>query len=499
MVNQRRPFGDLLKHYRLAARLTHERLAERSGLSARTISDVERGVSRRPRRETVDLLSEALRLSPADRTAFQAAARDDPHAVSDSVTTGRRTGSIPVHLTSFIGRSHELRVTRDLLCSQRVRLVTLTGPGGAGKSRLAAHIATDLAGEIDGGVHFVELAPVAATDDFVPAIARALDIARPNGAATLADIVAAMGDGALLLVLDNFEHLLDAAPLLSELLRACPRLSVLATSRASLRLSGEHEVAVPPLSVPHLDGMPSFDALASYPSVRLFVDRARQVNPAFALTPENGRTVAAICARLDGLPLALELAAARTKLLTADALLRRLDAAAGGSALRLLTRGTRDVPPHQRTLRDTILWSYNLLTPAEQRLLRRLAIFAGGCTLEAVEALFDALAQAGDGPDEPPDVVEGLGSLLDKSLVYLDEGAEWERRFVLLETVRELALEELRASGEFDALARAHASYYLEQVKAFGALLFASSADQRRSATEYHNLQDALRWLLHHG
>jgi predicted ATPase len=499
-VEQRRLFRDLLKHHRLAAGLTHEALAERSALSARAISDLERGVSRRPRRGSVDLLSGALQLSPTDRAAFQAAARENLRSGSDSIATDRRAGSIPIHLTSFIGRQDENLAARDLLRGQSTRLVTLTGPGGAGKSRLAARIATELAGEVTGGVHFVELAPVAMADGVVPAIARALGVARPNGAAHFADLVEAVGAADLLLVLDNFEHLLDAAPLLSEFLRLCRRLRVLATSRASLRLSGEQEVAVPPLSVPRLDGMPSLDALVRYPSVRLFVDRARLVNPTFSLTATNARTVAAICARLDGLPLALELAAARTKLLTAEALLQRLDAAAGGSALRLLTRGSRDVPPHQRTLRDTMLWSYNLLTPAEQRLLRRLAIFAGGCTLEAVEALFKALAHLGDGADElPDDVVEGLGSLLDKSLIYVGEGAEVERRFVLLEIVREFALEELRASGEFDAVARAHASYYLEQVKAFGALLFASSSDQRRSAAEYHNLQDALRWLLHQG
>jgi predicted ATPase len=499
-VEQRRRFGDLLKQHRLAAGLTHEGLAERSTLSARAISDLERGVSRRPRHDTVQLLSDALELSHAHRSELQAAALAGSSDALDTTSVSRKTGSTPVYLTSFIGRRDEMHATRDLLRRQGARLVTLTGPGGAGKSRLAARVATDIASEITGRVYFVELAPVATADDVIPSIARALGVARSNGSSQFMDIVAAVGEDHLLLVLDNFEHVLDAGPILSQLLRACRRLSVLVTSRASLQLSGEHEVTVSPLSVPRLDGMMSPDTVASCPSMRLFLDRARQVNPTFVLTPENVRTVAAICARLDGLPLALELAAARTKLLSVEALLRRLDAAAGGSALRLLTRGARDLPPHQRTLRDTMLWSYNLLTPDEQCLLRRLAIFAGGCTLEAVEALFKVLDHTSDGPDTlAGDVVDRLGSLLDKSLVYLDEGAEGERRFLLLETVREFALEELRASSEIDAVARAHAAYYLEQVKAFGALLFASSLDQRRSVAEYHNLQDALRWLLHHG
>jgi predicted ATPase len=257
---------------------------------------------------------------------------------------------------------------------------------------------------------------------------------------------------------------------------------------------------VPPLAVPPPDQTLSADLIAEYASVRLFVDRAAYVNPSFALRADNALIVAAICARLDGLPLALELAAARTKLLTPHGLLQRLDGAPSGSALRLLTRGARDVPPHQRTLRDTMTWSYNLLTPDEQRLLRRLAIFAGGCTLAAAEvvcrpdpALIDRDA------DSVREVFDGLGSLLDKSLIYLHEGPDGEQRFMLLETVREFGLAQLRANGEMATVAREHARYYLELVEATGALLFAGGAAQRRSSAEQYNLQDALRWLFHHG
>jgi len=521
-MEQRRRFGDLLKRHRLAAGLTHEALAERSALSARAISDLERGVSRRPRRETVDLLSRALQLAPADRIAFDAAARG---VTADLTRSSRGPGAMPVHLTSFVGRQDEIRATRELLGGRSARLVTLTGPGGAGKSRLAAQVVAELEGEPRAeAARYVELAPVAAVDDVVPAIARSLGAARPDGSARLDDVVDVVQDRELLLVVDNFEHLLGAAPVISDLLRRCPRLVVLATSRASLRLSGEYEMAVPPLAVPPRNATLPGDSIAQYASVRLFVDRAGYVNPSFALTAENAAAVAAICARLDGLPLALELAAAHTKMLAPQALLQRLNGVASGSALRMLTRGTRDVPPHQRTLRATMLWSYDLLTPAEQRLLRRLAIFAGGCTLAAAAAIRGGGASAAarhgeargdvgaadiraaqrgprgrhDGASED-ETLELLASLLDKSLLYLDEGPDGEQRFMLLETVREFGLEQLRAGGEYDAVAREHAQYYLDLAKAFGPLLFADDAKLRRSVAEYHNIHEALRWLFHHG
>lgn len=490
--------GALLKRHRLTAGLTHERLAERSALSARTISDLERGVSRRPRRETIDLLSQALQLSPAERSALEAATYSTAVGLAHPRPAGIKQGSVPLYLTSFVGREDELRATRDLLRRDGARLVTLTGPGGTGKSRLAVRVASELAAEFRDGVRYVELAPVADADDMLPTIARALGAAPTTDApAKLADVIDAIQGSELLLIVDNFEHLLASAPVLSQLLQGCPGLGVLVTSRASLHLSGERELTVPPLAVPPSGQTLPWATIAEYPSIRLFVDRAAYVNPAFALTADNAAAVAAICARLDGLPLALELAAARTKMLTPHALLQRLDGAASGSALRLLTRGVRDVPPHQRTLRDTMIWSYDLLTAAEQRLLRRLAIFAGGCTLAAAEALCRADAEGGE--ESGHEVFDGLGSLLDKSLVYLQEGPDGDQRFMLLETVREFGLAQLRASDEMETVAREHAQYYLKLVEATGALLFAKGAEQRRSAAEQHNLQDALRWLFHHG
>ncbi len=492
-------FGALLKRHRLSAGLTHESLAERAALSARTISDLERGISRRPHRETVNLLIQALQLSPAERSALETAVWAAAIRPPDSTTAGSHPGSVPVHLTSFVGREAELRVAHDRLRRHGARLVTLTGPGGSGKSRLAVRVATDLMGEFRDGARYVELAPVAHGDDVLPAIASALGVADADGSAVLVDTIDAVRDREQLLVVDNFEHLLASAPVLSALLRGCPGLVVMVTSRSSLQLSGEHEVPVPPLAVPPPLQNLALEEIARFASVRLFVERAASINPTFALRVDNAAAVAGICVRLDGLPLALELAAARTKMLTPQALLQRLDSAVSGSALRLLTRAARDVPPRQRTLSDTMMWSYNLLTPAEQRMLRRIAIFAGGCTLAAAEAVCasDPSQTAAD-VDPAHRVFDGLASLLDKSLVYLHAGPDGEQRFMLLETIREFGLAQLRANGELETVARAHAQYYLRLIETTGALLFAQAPTQRRSAAEQHNLQDALRWLLHH-
>jgi predicted ATPase/transcriptional regulator with XRE-family HTH domain len=500
-MDRRLPFGELLRHHRLAAGLTHEQLAEKSALSARAVSDLERGVSRRPRRETVALLGEALKLSPVERTAFEQAAWSPAATAIGRIARG--PGSSPVHLTSFVGRDEEIGAAVNLFRHRGARLLTLTGPGGTGKSRLATYVAAALAPAFPGGVRYVELAPLAASSDsasVIEAIARAFGAARPHGATQLEDVVQAVPDSELLLVVDNFEHLLPTAPLLTDLLRACPKLSVLATSRASLRLSGEHELPVSPLAVPRTRQPLPEQQIGAYASVRLFVDRAQQVRPDFALTKENASDIGAICERLDGLPLALELAAARIKLLGPRLLLQRLDAATRGSAMRLLTGGASDTPRRHRTLRETMLWSYNLLNPEEQRLFRCLAIFAGGCTLAAAEAVCTTSTEAAPTTEAgSPDVLDGLASLVDKSLVFVADGPDGEPRFRLLETVRELGLEQLRAHGDLEDVTREHARYYLELVKATGALLFASSSDTRRSAAEYHNLEAALRWLLHHG
>ena len=244
-------FGALLKRQRLSAGLTHESLAERAGLSPRTISDLERGVSRRPHRDTLELLVQALDLSVAERSALESAAWASAMGPVDLTTSGREVGSVPVHLTSFIGREEELRLTRERLRRGGARLLTLTGAGGSGKSRLAARVASDLTSEFRDGARYVELAPVAHTDDVLPAIARALGVARPDAASVrLANTIAAVCDRQQLLVVDNFEHLLSSAPLISALLQGCPELVIIVTSRSSLQVSGEHEMTVAPLSSP---------------------------------------------------------------------------------------------------------------------------------------------------------------------------------------------------------------------------------------------------------
>jgi predicted ATPase/DNA-binding XRE family transcriptional regulator len=493
--DKRRSFGSLLKRYRLAAGLTHEALAELAGLSARTISDIERGVSRRPRPDTVALLIDALQLSPTHGTALMHAAR--PRGEPDAATI---PSALPVQLTSFVGRERELRALRTLLRREDRRLVTLTGPGGVGKTRLAIQVAGDVEDAFDEGVSYVSLVAAADRDGVVQVMLRGLGVPDPAGQAPYAALVEALAGRELLLLLDNFEHVLDAAPLLADLLQRCPRIRLLATSRAALRLSFEQEFPVEPLAVPDVAHTALVDEIAGYAAVALFVERATRVRPAFALTGENAATVAAICAQLEGLPLALELAAARIKLLTPAALLARLDDGSARSRLELLIDGARDWPERHRTLRDTVAWSYNLLDPDEQRLLRHLSIFAGGCTLAAAAAVCQPEPGTDDRGMRPDgDILSGLASLVDKSLIYQTDAPVGEPRFAMLETIREFALEQLVASGEEEAARRRHAWHYLALVETTGALLFATAPTRNRTAAEQDNIQAALSWLVRHG
>jgi predicted ATPase/transcriptional regulator with XRE-family HTH domain len=484
-------FGALLKRYRLAAGLTHEALAERAAVSVRAISDLERGVSRAPRSETVALLVQALPLAPGQRAALaEAGRRAAPQQASGALH------NLPTQLTSFVGRERVLRVAADLLCRQDVRLLTVTGTGGTGKTRFAIELAMGALGVFPAGVCFVALAPVSGADSAVPAIARALGAADADRRTGLASLVELIDDRGSLLVLDNFEHLLAAAPIVVELLRACPGVKILATSRAPLRVSGEHVFPILPLPLPALADLPSLDHLGRNPAVALFVDRATSARPDFALEPDNAAAVAAICNRLDGLPLALELAAARVRGFPPQGLLARLVDAAGAPSLRLLTRGARDLPRRQQSLRDTIAWSYELLPPVEQRLFRSLAVFVGGCTVEAVEAV---CCQPATGEQPPIDVVDGLASLVDNSLLQQREGPYGEPRLVMLETIRAFAWEQLAAHEEAPALRHRHARYFLSLLEATGALLFAGARKRLRYAAEQDNLQAALRWLVTQG
>ena len=354
-------------------------------------------------------------------------------------TLESRPNNLPMQPTPLVGREREVEDIRGRLLAAEVRLLTLTGPGGTGKTRLALQAAADLLDEFEDGVFFVALATLTDPTLVASTVAQALDV-RESGDQTLIEGVKDyLKDKRLLLVLDNFEQVLEAAPLAGELLSA-PRLKVLATSRIPLGVYGEHEYAVPPLSVPDPKRLPGLETLSQYEAVRLFIERARAAKADFAVTNENAPAVAEICARLDGLPLAIELAAARVKLLPPSAMLGRL-----GRRLKLLTGGARDLPERQRTLRGAIEWSHTLLDEGEKTLFARLAIFSGGRTLEAVETVCDAEG------DLPVDAFEGVSSLLDKSLLRQEEGPEEEPRFVMLETIHEYEREartERRGRGD---------------------------------------------------
>ncbi len=321
---------------------------------------------------------------------------------------------VTIPLTALVGREREAGEVTALLRDEGVRLLTLTGPGGVGKTRLALDVAANVAGSFPDGVRFVALAPVTDPGLVLPTIAQALGAREAGDEPLEARVRAFLRGRGLLLVLDNFEQVVEDAPVVAHLLAACPHLTVLVTSRVRLRLSGEHDYAVPPLGLAGRDDAPSVEEVAGAEAVRLFVARARAVRSDFALTEENAPAVAEICRRLDGLPLATELAAARVKVLPPSALLARLE-----RRLPVLTGGGRDLPARQRTMRDTIAWSHHLLTPDEQRLFRRLAVFAGGFTLEAAEAIVPA-------EGEPPvDVLESLATLVDNSLVRVETGPRY--------------------------------------------------------------------------
>ncbi len=477
--------------------MTQEVLAERAGVGVATIAALEEDRRRRPYPNTMAALAEALELGPDERAALHAAVplRGQALAPSTSAETTRPVAldqaravgrvRLPVPPTPLIGRDEEITAATALLdpAHLELRLLTLVGPGGVGKTRLALAVAAALVDAYPDGVVFVDLAPVH-DPRLVPAtVAHALELRESGGRSARELLLAHLQERHLLLVLDNFEHLLGAAPLLAELLAACPRLALLLTSRAALRLRGEQRFAVPPLAAPE-DTACSPQAIATSPAVRLFVELARAVAPDFALDTGNAPAVAAICRRLDGLPLAIELAAARAGLLGPEALLRRLE-----HRLPLLTGGAPDLPARQQTLRQTLAWSHDLLGPGEQALFRRVAVFAGGWALAAAEAVCADAALPAEA------VLERLQVLVDNSLVHRTIGADDERRFGLLETVREFAQEMLEARGETHATQDRHLAWCLalaEQAAAESLDL----AHVARLERDQDNLRAALRWAI---
>ncbi len=413
--------------------------------------------------------------------------RDVP--ASDAAMSYGSGLALPLPPMPLLGRQQELAELAALLRRSDVRLLTMTGPGGIGKTRLALQLAAELAADFADGVTFVELAPVRDPDLILPTVAQALGIRQIPGHSLRDTLINALGNRELLLVLDNLEQVTAAGPEIAELVVTCEGLTVLATSRSPLRVRPEHEYLVEPLALPDRRPTTAAEVVGS-PAVALFVERAQAVSAGFALTDANAPAVTEICARLDGLPLAIELAAARIKVLSPEALLARLT-----NRLVVLTTGARDQPERLRTMRATIRWSYDLLGRTEQTLFRRLAVFAGGFSLEAAERVVPSADQL------ESEIFEGIASLVDQSLLRRTDAAEGEPRFSMLETIREFALEQLAESGEEDAVRRRHAAWCAALVEA-AEERFLSVEEQiflDRLNTELDNLRTALAWTIGRG
>ena len=396
-----------------------------------------------------------------------------------------RANNLPIQLTSFVGRQAEIAAVGELL--DHARLVTLTGPGGAGKTRLALQVAAERLMQHSDGVFFVELAPITETAMVPSAIAVTLHLREATDRPVLDTVTDALRDRDMLLVLDNFEQLQDAAPAVATILAAAPKLRVLVTSRGRLHVRGEEEYPVPPLRIPDAAHLPTITELSQYEGVLLFIERARTARRDFEVTAASAPAIAEIVARLDGLPLAIELAAAKSRILTPDAILGRL-----GSRLAFLRGGARDLPARQQTLREAIDWSYQLLAAPDQARLRRLGTFVGGFTIAAAEEL---LSQ-----DEPGvDAVEALESLADQSLIRRLQGEHGEHRLAMLETIREFALERLAEAGEMDELRRRHAQLMLATIERLEPRLASSSEALDAVTHDHDNLRAALAWAIETG
>jgi predicted ATPase/class 3 adenylate cyclase len=405
-------------------------------------------------------------------------------------TLGAGLHNFPALTGRLIGRERDIDSVRSLLMRDDVRLVTLTGPGGTGKTRLSIAAAEAAAGSFEHGACFVPLAALSDPQLVPAAIANAFGIPESPLRSTAEEIAEHVRPRRLLLVLDNFEQIVSAAPVMADLLSRCANLKLLVTSRVVLHLRGEHEYPVAPLALPLSSESGTAVALGRYPAVALFVERARAVRPDFDLDDENGRAVRELCIRLDGLPLALELAAARIRLFSPQALLARL-----GRSLDLLKGGARDLPERHQTLRQAIAWSYELLDPAEQALFRRLSVFMGGFTIEAAEAVCEAAGRL------DVDAFEGIGALVERSLLKREPEVDGEPRFGMLETVREFGFERLEAHGEVAATRSAHAQFFVEQLEAMAPRLTGPEQVRwlNRIEADHDNVRAAITGLEERG